>query len=137
MKGYVGEILVVDLSTSRISSEQVRDEIYEKFLSGVGIGVYYLFKNIPEEADSLGPDNIIGFTSGLMTGTGSLVTGRRMAVCKSPLTGGWGDANCGGICHIRGIRYGQFSHTHKPEYETWASFGSLIMNKDSDAVFLH
>jgi len=39
---------------------------------------------------------MLGFVSGLLTGTGSVMTGRWMAVCKSPLTGGWGDANCGG-----------------------------------------
>ena len=42
------------------------------------------------------PENILGFMSGLLTGSGSLFTGRWMVVGKSPLTGGWGDANCGG-----------------------------------------
>ena len=36
------------------------------------------------------------FCSGFLTGTGSLFTGRWTLVGKSPLTGGWGDANCGG-----------------------------------------
>ena len=31
-----------------------------------------------------------------VTGTGSIFSGRWMVVGKSPLTGGWGDANCGG-----------------------------------------
>jgi aldehyde:ferredoxin oxidoreductase len=52
--------------------------------------------NIPAGADPLGPDNVLGFVSGMLTGTGSLFTGRWMAVAKSPLTGTWGDANCGG-----------------------------------------
>jgi aldehyde:ferredoxin oxidoreductase len=34
--------------------------------------------------------------AGLLTGSGSLFTGRWMVAGKSPLTGGWGDANCGG-----------------------------------------
>jgi aldehyde:ferredoxin oxidoreductase len=51
---------------------------------------------MPVNADPLGPENILGFLSGLLTGTGSLFTGRWMVVGKSPLTGGWGDANCGG-----------------------------------------
>ncbi len=42
------------------------------------------------------PENMLGFVSGLLTGTPSVVTGRWMVVCKSPITGGWGDANCGG-----------------------------------------
>jgi aldehyde:ferredoxin oxidoreductase len=96
MKGYIGKILIVDLSSGTCNIESVPDTVYENVLSGVGLGAWYLCKNIPAGADPLGPDNIIGITSGLLTGTGSVMTGRWMAVCKSPLTGGWGDSNCGG-----------------------------------------
>jgi aldehyde:ferredoxin oxidoreductase len=96
MKGYMGQVLEVNLSNGEIASRDIPDEIYETYLSGMGLGAYYLYENIPADADPLGPDNILGFVSGLLTGTGSLMTGRWMAVCKSPLTGGWGDANCGG-----------------------------------------
>ena len=96
MKGYLGKVLKVDLSTGEIVEESIPDRVYENLLSGIGLGAYYLYNDIPADADPLGPDNVLGFTSGLLTDTGSLVTGRWMAVCKSPLTGGWGDANCGG-----------------------------------------
>ncbi|MBN2659481.1 MAG: aldehyde ferredoxin oxidoreductase family protein [Spirochaetales bacterium] len=96
MKGYWGRILVVDLTTGECFFRGVDDFIYESVLSGVGLGAWYLNQNIPAGADPLGPDNILGITSGLLTGTGSVMTGRWMAVCKSPLTGGWGDSNCGG-----------------------------------------
>ncbi len=96
MNGYTGKILIVDLGTASIEEQVIEEYVYKNYLSGVGLGAWYLYKNIPRNADPLGPDNILGFLSGLLTGTGSLVTGRWMAVCKSPLTGGWGDANCGG-----------------------------------------
>ncbi|MFO8193098.1 MAG: aldehyde ferredoxin oxidoreductase family protein [Bacillota bacterium] len=96
MKGYMGQVLTVDLEQKTCSTVKVPDSIYEKFLAGEGLGVYWLYRHMPGGADPLGPDNILGFVSGLLTGTGSLVTGRWMVVCKSPLTGGWGDANCGG-----------------------------------------
>lgn len=96
MKGYMGKILIIDLTTGIFEEKDINDEIYENYLSGVGLGAYILYKNIPKGANPLGPDNMLGFVSGLLTGTGSLMTGRWMAVCKSPLTGGWGDANCGG-----------------------------------------
>ncbi|HAF62957.1 MAG TPA: aldehyde ferredoxin oxidoreductase [Anaerolineaceae bacterium] len=96
MKGYTGKILSIDLSTGCYQVEAIPDKVYEEFLSGLGLGVYYLYRHIPAGCDPLGPDNILGFVSGLLTGTGSLMTGRWLAVCKSPLTGGWGDANCGG-----------------------------------------
>ena len=96
MKGYCGKILFVDLSEGSIEERDIPDEIYEKYLSGSGLGAYILYNNIPQNAEPLGSDNILGFVSGLLTGTGSIITGRWLAVCKSPLTGGWGDANCGG-----------------------------------------
>ena len=95
-RGYMGKILVVDLSKKEIKEETISDEIYKKYLSGMGLGAYILFNRIPAGADPLGPDNILGFVSGLLTATGSLFSGRWMVVGKSPLTGGWGDANCGG-----------------------------------------
>ena len=70
--------------------------MYQKFLSGLGLASALLYREIPAKADPLGPENVLGFVSGLLTGTGSLFTGRWMAVAKSPLTGTWGDANCGG-----------------------------------------
>ncbi len=96
MKAYTGKVLFVNLTTGDIHAETIPDEVYENYLSGVGLGAYILYQRIPAGADPLGPDNMLGFVSGLLTGTPSLVTGRWMAVFKSPITGGWGDANCGG-----------------------------------------
>ena len=95
-KGYMGKILWVDLSKGEIREEVIPDEIYESYLSGMGLAAYLLYNRIPAGADPLGPDNILGFVSGLLTATGSLFSGRWMVVGKSPLTGTWGDANCGG-----------------------------------------
>ena len=95
-KGYMGKILMVNLSDATFEEQQIPDSVYEKFLSGSGLGGFILYNNIPADADPLGPDNILGFVSGLLTGTGSLFTGRWTAMAKSPLTGGYGDANCGG-----------------------------------------
>jgi len=92
----MGRILKVDLGRSSFEDEIIPDALYERHLSGMGLAAHILFHRIPAGADPLGPDNILGFVSGLLTGTGSLFAGRWMVVAKSPLTGGWGDANCGG-----------------------------------------
>ncbi len=96
MKGYMGQVLIVDLTNGIINEQIIDGQVYENLLSGVGLGAYILFRNIPQGADPLGPDNMLGLVSGLLTGTGAVGAGRWMAVCKSPLTGGWGDANGGG-----------------------------------------
>ena len=43
--------------------------------------------------------------------------------------------SCGGICDIKDVRDGKFSHTHKPEYETCQSFGALLLHNDLDTIF--
>ena len=95
-KGFMGGIMVVDLSAHTIERQTVSPKVYRTFLSGMGLAAHVLYHRIPEGADPLGPDNMLGFVSGLLTGTGSLFTGRWMVTAKSPLTGGWGEANCGG-----------------------------------------
>jgi aldehyde:ferredoxin oxidoreductase len=94
--GYMGKVLMVNLTDATFEEQVIPDSVYEKFLSGAGLGGFILYNNIPADADPLGPDNILGFVSGLLTGTGSLFTGRWMVMGKSPLTGGYGEANCGG-----------------------------------------
>ena len=96
MFAVMGKMLWVDLSEGRCWEETVPEGVYQTYLSGMGLAAYTLYRSIPAGADPLGPENVLGFVSGLLTGTGSLMTGRWMVTGKSPLTGTWGDANCGG-----------------------------------------
>ncbi len=94
--GYWGSILNVDLSTSSIQAETLPDEVYRQYLGGYGLGVRLLYERIPPGADPLGSDNVLAFLPGMLTGSGAPFSGRFMVAAKSPLTGGWGDANAGG-----------------------------------------
>jgi aldehyde:ferredoxin oxidoreductase len=93
---YMGKVLWVDLSSAAIWEEIVPDSIYQDFLSGLGLAAYILYREIPQKADPLGPENVLAFASGLLVGTNSLFSGRWSVAAKSPLTGTWGEANCGG-----------------------------------------
>ena len=92
----MGKIMVVDLTARSIEIQPVPRQVFHRFLAGMGLAAHVLYHKIPGNADPLGPDNMLGIVSGLLTGTGSLFTGRWMVTGKSPLTGGWGEANCGG-----------------------------------------
>ncbi|MER3419964.1 MAG: aldehyde ferredoxin oxidoreductase [Chloroflexota bacterium] len=94
-KAYTGKILNVNLSSGEITVEHFDDTFYRTYLGGYGIGVRLALDRIPKGADPLGPENMLGFFPGALTGT-PLFGQRFQVVCKSPLTGGWGDANCGG-----------------------------------------
>jgi aldehyde:ferredoxin oxidoreductase len=94
--GYHSKILFIDLSTGKIWAENPGEEIYRSYLGGYGLGVHYLSRLIPADADPLGMENAIGFLPGLLTGSGALFSGRFMVASLSPLTGRWADSNCGG-----------------------------------------
>jgi aldehyde:ferredoxin oxidoreductase len=96
LKGYMGKVLWVNLTQGELKEEAVSPEVYENFLGGYGLGVKYLYERMEPGIDPLGPDNILGFTTGPLNQTGALGCGRYTVVAKSPLTGTWGDANSGG-----------------------------------------
>lgn len=95
-EGFFGKVLLVDLSQGTFREERLPPAIYRDYLGGYGLGVRVLYDRMPPGADPLGAENILGFIPGLLTGTGVPFSGRFMVVGKSPLTGGWGEANCGG-----------------------------------------
>ncbi|MQY67480.1 MAG: aldehyde ferredoxin oxidoreductase, partial [Dehalococcoidia bacterium] len=96
MRGYTGKMLWVDLSRAKLEDEALDEGLCRQFIGGYGLGARVLFRRQKAGVDPLGPDNILGFTTGMLTGTPSISASRYIVVGKSPLTGGWGDANSGG-----------------------------------------
>ncbi|MFC2072226.1 aldehyde ferredoxin oxidoreductase family protein [Chloroflexota bacterium] len=94
--GYMGKILFVNLSTGDIRVETPEENLYRNFIGGYGIGARILYSRQRGGVDPLGPENTFGLVTGPLTGTPATVGTRYAAVAKSPLTGGWGDANSGG-----------------------------------------
>lgn len=96
MSGCHGKILRVNLSSGLISEEMVPESVHKKFLGGAGLATKYLWDEVPEGADPLGPENRLIFMAGSLTGVVAPSTGRFSVVAKSPQTGIWGQANSGG-----------------------------------------
>jgi aldehyde:ferredoxin oxidoreductase len=96
MKGWMGKILFVNLSTGEIKEEKPDESFYRKFIGGYGIGARIMYDRMKPGVDPLGPDNMLGFVTGPLTGSPAIVGTRYQVVAKSPITGGWGDANSGG-----------------------------------------
>jgi len=95
--GYMGRMLDVDLSTGRIRTTALDEALARDYIGGYGIGARLLFEGIPPTIDPLGPENILAFLTGPLTGSPA-PTGTRWTVAgKSPLTGTWGDANASGF----------------------------------------
>ena len=96
MPGTTGRILIADLTTGETRIESPGDEVYRNYLGGYGLGAFLLYRMQPGGADPLGPENTLGFFTGMLTGTGGITANRYTVVARSPKTGGWGDANGGG-----------------------------------------
>jgi aldehyde:ferredoxin oxidoreductase len=92
---YNGKILFVNLSTGEIEPRELDESLYRQFIGCLGLGIRIIYENTKPGFDPLGPDSMLGFSVGPLTGSG--LHGARFAITgKSPMTGGWGDANCGG-----------------------------------------
>ena len=94
--GYMGKVLFVDLSSGVIREETLDEKTRRDFLGGYGIGARILYSHQKGGVDPLGPENTLGFVTGMLTGTPVPSGARYQVVAKSPITGGWGDANSGG-----------------------------------------
>ena len=94
--GYAGKILRVNLSTGEITVEEPDDLFYRKYMGGWNIIAHYLLKELPPGVDPLGPDNLLIFATGVVTGNPVAGAGRSQVGAKSPLTGGFGEADVGG-----------------------------------------
>ena len=67
--GYAGRILSVDLTERTIREESPPEKSYRDFIGGTGLGVRILYEHLKPKTDPLGPDNILGFVTGPLTGT--------------------------------------------------------------------
>jgi len=94
--GYMGKVLFVDLSKGELKDEALDEKLCRDFIGGYGIGARIIYSRQEAGVDPLGPENILGFMTGPLTGTPATVGVRYTAVGKSPLTNGWGDASSGG-----------------------------------------
>ncbi len=114
--GYANRVARVDLSAREIGYEEIDEEDARKYIGGRGLGVKYVFDNGPD-VDPLGPDNLLCFFVGPITGTDANMSSRLAIVTKSPLTGTVTDSHQGGWSGAR-LR--------------WAGFDGLVFRGRSE-----
>jgi aldehyde:ferredoxin oxidoreductase len=94
--GYAGKILRVDLSEKKTTVEEPGSKFYRKFLGGAGFIAYYLYKEIKQGIDPLGPENKLIYAIGPMTGVAIAGNARSCVGAKSPISGGIIKSEAGG-----------------------------------------
>lgn len=96
MGGYMGKLAWIDLTTQSVRVEELNADICRKYIGGTGLAAYIFRQTLFHKIDPLGPENILIFATGPLTGTGIPTSGRYAVAAKSPLTGIWGEADSGG-----------------------------------------
>jgi aldehyde:ferredoxin oxidoreductase len=98
MDAYAGKILRVNLTTGKVSTEPLSEEMAKSYIGGIGLGIRLLMDNSKPGTDPFSPDNPIIFATGPLSGTMGPTAGNGYAVVsKSPATGGVGEAKAHGF----------------------------------------
>ncbi|NVL92004.1 MAG: aldehyde ferredoxin oxidoreductase family protein [Desulfobacterales bacterium] len=113
MKSVWHKILRVDLSNNTCKSEQLSEEVYEKFLGGSGMSAYMLWRESPRGTTAFDPANRLTLAPGPMQGARQTGAGKWTGGAISP------------------------SINLNADSAATASFGIEIKNAGYDAIVTH
>jgi aldehyde:ferredoxin oxidoreductase len=94
--GYGGKILRIDLTNRRYRSETLDSSWIKPVIGGRPANTKRLFAELNPDCDPLGPENILIFGIGPLTGSLLPASAYYTVTAKSPLTGILGDSAAGG-----------------------------------------
>ena len=119
--GYNGKILRVDLTEEKITVEQPPETWYRTYLGGMGAIAYHLLREMEGGEDPLGPGNILVMAPGVISGAPFSGSGRNAVGGKSPLTGGFGEADVGGFwqAELKHAGFDEIIFTGQAEKPLW------------------
>ena len=95
--GSWGKVLRVDLGARTTAVEEMDEATFRRHPGGRALIAHYLLTEVRANADPLGPDNVLVFAMGVLTGTPLSGASRHAVGAKSPLTNGFGEAEVGGF----------------------------------------
>jgi len=95
--GYMGRILRINLSTGESLDEELPEPMLKKWMGGIGLGVQYLFKEVPPSVGWDDPDNRVIIASGPLGGTRVNGSGSFAICTRGAMTGGAADSQANGF----------------------------------------
>jgi len=90
------KILRVNLGDRTTLIQDMPFDSIRPFMGGRAFGAYTLLQEVPAGADPLGSENKLIFATGVLTYSKLSGTSRFSVMAKSPLSGGYGEAEAGG-----------------------------------------
>ncbi len=123
MNGYMGKLLVVDLTSGELKEEPLDYDLAHDFVGGAGYAARYLYDELGPDTDPLGPENTLVFMTGPLVGTSAPSCARYEVCALSPLTGIWGESNSGGFwgAELRFCGYDGIVVRGRSEKPVWLS----------------
>lgn len=94
--GYMGKVMMIDLSKSLVTEYPWSDRDRELYIGGKAMASKIMYDNFTGEETAFSEDNIIVVSTGPLTGTGAPCSNRMNISTLSPLTGITTSSNCGG-----------------------------------------
>jgi len=138
--GWMGNVLRVDLSKQKVSTEELDPVVCREYIGGRGFNSRTLFKEIKPGIDPLGPENVVCLATGPFTASGLTSCSRVEVSTLSPYSGILGDGNAGGsFAHfLKKAGYDQIiicGKAQKPLY-LWIEDGNVELRDASDLMGL-
>ena len=95
--GSTNKILRVDLTSRRLSVQELDDDFYRLYPGGKALAGYFLLSEMPAGVEPFAPENLLVIANGLLTGTPLSTATRYVVSARSPLTGTYGESEAGGF----------------------------------------
>ena len=93
--GYWQKVLRVDLSTGKIITEEVSEDIWKLYLGGSGYGAKVLHDEVGAEVGAYDPENRLIFATGPLQAAKQTGAAKFSVISKSPITGIFGESAAG------------------------------------------
>jgi aldehyde:ferredoxin oxidoreductase len=96
MHAVGGKILYVDLTTSRMRTEETTQDLVKYYFGGDGLAVKLFTDNMDPSVEPFDDKNVLVFAPGLFTGLPVPTGGKCLFISRSPLTGTIAESVMGG-----------------------------------------
>lgn len=122
-KGYCHRLARINLTLGKVTVEPLAPELLARWIGGVGLGAYFLAKEVPPACEPYAEENKVFLFTGPLSGTSFPGSGTFCCVTKSPMTGFTGASQANGY-------FGA--------YLKMSGFDGLIIEgTSSEPVYLH
>ena len=131
--GYMGKVILMDLTTQQTSEYPWTDKERELFIGGKIMAAKILSDNLKGDEDPLGEENLVVISTGPLTGSGAPSSSRFNISSLSPLTKILASSNCGGTFgyYLKKAGYDALIIKGKCSQPTW-----IEINNDKFVLFV-